>query len=984
MFTLGIDVGGTNTDAVLLDTKTGRIVASVKAPTTSDINHGVHLAIDAVIRRGERQLGSDVKSKVLRCNIGSTHCVNALVQRRSLSGVACVRIGTTSCSALKPGGLMPPDMAAIVCKEIFMDVRGGHNFDGTEYQPLSEDDVVKVAQEIIAKGIKHVAVASPFSPSVPQHELRAREILAEQAKKANAEMFVTLSHEVGGLDLLKRENAAIINAALRPLAAGMCDGLTKAVTAAGLTCDVAITASDGTLFSLEDTEKFPVLTVGSGPTNSMRGAAFLAGVEDEEVLVIDIGGTTTDIGLLQSNGFPRLSNVESVVAGCILNSRMPAVVSVGLGGGSTVDEQHCTVGPTSVGYKIRSEAKVFGGSVLTATDVAVSAGTCTVGDRAAVANLDKTVVQRLMAHMQSTVEQAIHEARPVSGTQIRAVLVGGGTALLDVKANIDGVSSLARPNHAGVANAVGAALASIAAVSDTMQQVDEQNQEGLIAAAHRKVTAALLARGAAEDSIRIVDESVVRVGMLGEGYARVICKGIGSFFDIVPFSGDLVGQDRSSTDTEFLDVSKIDMRTGDDTAPPGVRGAPKVQNDSAASVAKTSVDTNTRFDEVPPNYKKVVTQGGVWKLSHFDLECIALGAGILGCGGGGQTRVGLARAHQALDLGQEFNIVPLDSLPNDAVIVGVGGIGAPMILCERLGSGEEELLALDAIAKASGVKVTHVNSVEIGGVNSILCMLAAAQKGLPIVDADGMGRAFPKLSLYLPFAVSDEAVVAPVAITNSHGTTHVYYGGVDDANAWCAVQKEPTTDASKLEDAVRASIPSLGGVCGIALPPITRDDAQKLLVPNSVSLAHSIGLTILRARQSNVSPVAALTTGGFASVVFEGSISSAPTMSSGEDGFNTGRLSIAGSGPFAGKSCTVHFQNEMLCAQLEGAGSLAQTPDLICLVDAESARPIFVDEIKEGFGLRVTVVQRPIDAKWKEFPRAFEAIQLKNFGLQLP
>src|SRR4051794_30066001 len=189
---------------------------------------------------------------------------------------------------------------------------------------------------------------------------------------------VTKSNEIGRIGLLEREHAAILNARLRDLARSTISAFRQSIADLGITAPLYITQNDGTLMSADYAEQYPVLTFASGPTNSMRGAAFLSGLKD--AMVVDIGGTTSDVGAL-THGFPREASVAVDIGGVRTNFRMPDVYSFGLGGGSLVREDPLRVGPQSVGYRITEEALVFGGGQLTTSDIAVAAGIAEIGDR---------------------------------------------------------------------------------------------------------------------------------------------------------------------------------------------------------------------------------------------------------------------------------------------------------------------------------------------------------------------------------------------------------------------------------------------------------------------------------------------------------------------------------------------------------------------------------------------------------------------------
>ena len=250
-----------------------------------------------------------------------------------------------------------------------------------------------------------MAITSVFGPINTKMEEEARERL----QKKCPDIPVVLSSEIGRIGLLERESAAIMNASLLKLSARTVDAFANALRSAGLDCPFFITQNDGTLMGADVVKRFPVLTFASGPTNSMRGAAFLTGVRDG--IVVDIGGTTTDIGSLQ-HGFPRQAATVVDIGGVRTNFRMPDVFSIGLGGGSLVRQKRdaVTVGPQSVGYRITKEALVFGGDTLTTTDVAVARGEASVGDASKVADLDPALLDAAREEMTRMLERAIEHA----------------------------------------------------------------------------------------------------------------------------------------------------------------------------------------------------------------------------------------------------------------------------------------------------------------------------------------------------------------------------------------------------------------------------------------------------------------------------------------------------------------------------------------------------------------------------------------------
>ena len=320
--------------------------------------------------------------------IGTTHFVNAVVQRRGLARVAAVRIGLPAAASLPPFCDWPPDLARLVRGEVFM-LEGGHDYDGRPIVPFDEDGMRRAARQIRDSGIRSVAVAAIFSPLDPSHEERAAEILRQECPEA----AITLSRDLGRIGLLERENAALLNAALIPLARTTIAGFTAAIAASGITAPLYLTQNDGTVMTEAVAAALPVVSFASGATNSMRGAAYLSGLA--EAIVVDVGGTSTDVGQLR-RGFPREANSVVEVGGVRTLFRMPDLLSIGLGGGSLVARDPLRVGPHSLGYRLTREALVFGGNTLTATDAAVAAGVADIGNAGAVAHLPAGLVRAVL------------------------------------------------------------------------------------------------------------------------------------------------------------------------------------------------------------------------------------------------------------------------------------------------------------------------------------------------------------------------------------------------------------------------------------------------------------------------------------------------------------------------------------------------------------------------------------------------------------
>lgn len=498
---IGIDVGGTNTDAVLLED--GHVVHTLKRPTTADVTTGIVAALAGLASRPEVARGA-IDGVV----IGTTHFVNAVVQRHDLARVAAVRIGLPASASLPPFCDWPPDLAERVRGEVFM-LEGGHDYDGRPIVAFDKIGMRQVARRIRRSGISSVAVAAIFSPLDPSCEERARAILLEECPDAG----ITMSHHLGRIGLLERENAALLNAALIDLARKTVDGFTVAIAASGITAPLYLTQNDGTVMQAEMATALPVMSFASGATNSMRGAAFLSGLTD--AMVIDVGGTSTDVGQLR-RGFPREANSVVEVGGVRTLFRMPDLLSIGLGGGSIVERDPLAVGPKSVGYRLTSEALVFGGSTMTATDVAVAAGVAQIGDLRAVATLPPDFIRAALDETHARIEDAVDRMKTEAG-DLPLVAVGGGAFL--VPDRLAGISEVIRVPHGDCANAVGAAIAQVSGETDQVYR--DLSRADAIAAAEMRARERAIAAGADRASLQTVDVEDMPLAYLPGNALRV-------------------------------------------------------------------------------------------------------------------------------------------------------------------------------------------------------------------------------------------------------------------------------------------------------------------------------------------------------------------------------------------------------------------------------------------------------------------------------
>ena len=517
MYKLGIDVGGTNTDAVLID-ENRRVVAEVKHPTSGDIYDGIVGAVRDVLARADVD-----RAEIRQAMLGTTQCTNAIVERKNLAPIGILRIGAPATLGIPPMVDWDEDICRIAVD--YAIVGGGFEYDGKELAAFDRDAARRFFEGLKGK-VQSVAISCVFSTVRNDHELEAaalcREVMGE-------DVHVSISSEIGSMGLIERENAAILNAALYQVAERFTEGFARSLAEEGvINADVYLSQNDGTLMTMEYARRYPILTIACGPTNSIRGASYLSRFTD--AVVIDVGGTTTDLGMIQ-NGFPRESGVAVTIGGVRTNFRMPDVISIGLGGGSIVrchEDGSVTVGPDSVGYRIAEKALVFGGDTMTATDVAVRLGMADLGDSSLVAGISEETARKAMDVIRAMIEDSI-DAMKVSGADIDAVLVGGGSII--VPEQLAGTRKVVKPDHFGTANAIGSAISKVSGTLEQLINYDEIPREEALKKARAEAIELAVKSGAVRETVEIIDVEDVPLAYYPGNTNRVKIKAAGDLAD---------------------------------------------------------------------------------------------------------------------------------------------------------------------------------------------------------------------------------------------------------------------------------------------------------------------------------------------------------------------------------------------------------------------------------------------------------------------
>lgn len=333
----------------------------------------------------------------------------------------------------------------------------------------------------------------------------------------------------------------------------------------------------------------------------------------------------------------------------------------------------------------------------------------------------------------------------------------------------------------------------------------------------------------------------------------------------------------------------------------------------------------------------------ITQITRADMADVALGGAFLGTGGGGDPYIGRLMAEQAIDAEGPVTVVDVEDLDDDALVVPVAMMGAPTVMLEKLPRGDEAIGALRSLEAVLGRKADAIFCIEAGGLNSTIPIAVAASAGLPIVDGDGMGRAFPELQMVSMTLFDVHA--CPMAMADEKGNSLVLN----------------TVDNLSTEKFARVITVEMGGAGLIALYPMSGAQAKKAILRGSLSLITSIGRIIRAEQAANRNPADRLATDLNGVRLFEGRVTDVDRRTEG--GFARGQATFEGLDRYQGQSFTLKFQNEFLMAETGDGQPRAMTPDLICLLDLETGEPITTEQM--AYGYRVIVFGLPCDPKWR-------------------
>jgi uncharacterized protein len=330
------------------------------------------------------------------------------------------------------------------------------------------------------------------------------------------------------------------------------------------------------------------------------------------------------------------------------------------------------------------------------------------------------------------------------------------------------------------------------------------------------------------------------------------------------------------------------------------------------------------------------------RIGEAELDDLARGAAILGTGGGGNPYIGTLLAKQAIREHGTVELVGVDEVPDEALVVPTAMMGAPTVMVEKLPRGDEIIRAFEVLEEYLGRQITHTVSIEAGGLNSTTPFQVAARLGISLVDADGMGRAFPEIQMVTPTMYGVSAT--PMALADEKGNTALL----------------ETIDNRWTERFARSITVDMGCTAMIALYSLSGREVKEAMVPGTLSLAEELGRILREARAVHADPLQAILDRLRGYRIFGGKVTDVERRT--EAGFARGEARIAGVDADLNRVLTIRFQNEHLVALCDGE-VLASVPDLITVLEAETAEPITTEELR--YGLRVSVIAAPCDPRWR-------------------
>ncbi|MBV7338875.1 DUF917 domain-containing protein [Chloroflexi bacterium TSY] len=350
-----------------------------------------------------------------------------------------------------------------------------------------------------------------------------------------------------------------------------------------------------------------------------------------------------------------------------------------------------------------------------------------------------------------------------------------------------------------------------------------------------------------------------------------------------------------------------------------------------------------------------------FQITLGDTQAVAIGAGVLGTGGGGNTYLGrIWLEHELKERRTACQIISADDVPDDAYVCAIGGMGAPTVSIEKLPQGQEMVNALRALEEHIQAPLAALVCAEIGGSNALRPLICGLQMGLPVVDGDGMGRAFPELQMDT-FSIGGVGA-SPMALADCHGNVVIFH---------------EIDSPLRAEQYARVLTIEMGGSAALAMPLMTGRSMKATIIRHTYTLARQLGNVVLEARRHGADPAESVAAVGNGRILFRGKITDVERRT--VQGFARGTLKLVGFGD-ANDQMEIVFQNENLVAWQNGE-VVCTVPDLICILNLDDGEPIGTEMLR--YGLRVVVLGMPAPKELKT-PEALAVVGPQAFGYDVP
>ncbi len=940
-FTIGIDVGGTCVDVVLLlHAESGgiKVVRKTKVLIGKNITASIVQGINSVLNHEYATRAGATAKKIENIHLGTTHMLNALKQHH-VASIALIRLAASSETPTSSNTSLPPlcSWKNPALKEKVLRytaiLHGGFNYDKTLISPMYKDELIRTAQEIASLELDNIVISCVYAQLNPHQELLAAEVIKEVLPRAN----IFFSHEHTG-SLLERESAAAIAAALKPTLTNVIEDLEDELDKKNLShTKILMSENDGTVTPINEINATSALRAAT--RNSMSGAIKLHPMPGIGVIV-DIGGTTADGAIVKDGQLPE-QNTEVIEEGVCLTIPSIRAHSICLGGGTCIDPETFTLINKSVAKELTTQAICFGGEKLTVLDVALANGR---------GSIEKPVpkVENMRAKYNSQqldqLDTLIHETLADFIIEIScktidkatfAILVGGGSELFDLKKlehilsdKKSPISSVSMPeNHAEVANAIGAAEASLAAWHTQIFELEGKRVEDAFQQVFDIVKQKLIAKGGDPKKIQIKVRTAKQIPYVKKEPTEIYIK--------------CIAPRQSESSLVAADEYHI-------------------QKTPIASTAKKllMIDTSPkqRYQEIPitSNRTKAAKQIAeiLSKTTSLTLEQIrrrSIGFSFLGAGGGGSTRLSENMVKTQLLQGKKIKEIALDTLPDDANVFCFALMGSPDVFEENPPSMDDMIRSMCQLEDRIDCGFDAVIPLEGGGTNGLIAYVLAAELDIPVVCADTMGRAFPCLNMVTP-VIYEKPIRQITSLASASGHQII-----------------EAVDASALEAKTREATKSLGGAAMLSIMPMSGSIAKECCIPDTPKIAEAIGETVEHAHQQCQAPLISinekleLLESEYRPVkqIAEGRI--IDIRKTEEGGFNIGGIVIEGpEGLFE-----IIYQNENIVVRKKNkqgpAKVIEHVPHLIVIVDAETYEPFgtqLYDHLS-GQSIRVLTMQAP-------------------------